>query len=345
MSARTLSEIAELCGADLEGDGSVAITGPASLATASSDQVSFLGHPKYAAGLESTRAAGVLVGRDVQVQRSDLNLLRVDDPGRAFTAVIQAFVEEPPAAPAGVHAAATVDPAARVDPTASIGPGCVVEAGAAVGPRSVLRAQVFLGRDGAVGEDTVIEPNVTLYAGTTVGDRCLIHAGAVLGSDGFGFDPTPQGWVKVPQVGTVAVEDDVEIGANTTIDRGRFGQTRIGAGSKLDNLVQVAHNVELGRSVLLISQVGIAGSTRLGDMVVVAGQAGIGGHLEIASGVRVGGGAGVYGDLLEPGDYAGMPARPRTESMRRLGVSGRVDRLMARVKALEARLAGEAGGE
>ncbi|QDU68887.1 UDP-3-O-(3-hydroxymyristoyl)glucosamine N-acyltransferase [Engelhardtia mirabilis] len=345
MSARSLSEIAELCGADLHGDGTLVVTGPASLATAGPDQVSFLGHPKYAAGLESTRAAAVLVGRSLQVDRADLNLLRVDDPGRAFTAVIQAFVEPRPAPVPGIHPAATVDPSATIDPTATVGPGCVVEAGATVGARTVLRAQVFVGVDCSLGHDTVVEPNVTLYAGTTVGDRCLIHAGAVIGSDGFGFDPTAQGWVKVPQVGTVAVEDDVEIGANTTIDRARFGQTRIGQGSKIDNLVQVAHNVELGRSVLLVSQSGIAGSTRLGDMVIVAGQAGIGGHVEIASGVRVGGGAGVFGDLLVPGDYAGTPARPRTESMRRLGVPGRVDRLMERMRMLEARLDRQEAGE
>lgn len=345
MPVRTLDELAQLCGADLEGDGTVAIQGPASLADAKPDQVTFLGHPKYVRELDTTGAGGVLVARDLEVDRGGLNLLRVDDPGRAFTAVIAAFVEAPAPAAPGVHPAASVDPGAEVDPTATVGPGCVVESGATVGPRAQLRAQVFVGRGARVGADSLIEPHVALYAGTEVGDRCIIHAGTVLGSDGFGFDPTAEGWVKVPQVGIVRVEDDVEIGANTAIDRARFGVTRVGAGSKIDNLVQVAHNVELGRGVLLISQVGIAGSAKLCDSVIVAGQAGIGGHLEISSGVRVGGQSGVFGDLEQPGDYFGTPARPRTETMRRLALPTRVERLQTRLKDLERRLAALEGEE
>jgi UDP-3-O-[3-hydroxymyristoyl] glucosamine N-acyltransferase len=336
---KTLRELAELLGATLEGDGRLRVRGPATLAEAGPEDVAFLGHPRYVAQLDTTRAAAVVVDRSQAVAREDLALLRCEQPGRAFTRVVEVFAEPEPRPEPGVHPAATVDPTAVVDPTATVGPGCVVEAGARVGARAVLRAQVFVGRGAVVGADSVLEPGVALYARTLLGERCLVHSGAVLGADGFGFDPTPEGWVKVPQAGNVVVEDEVEIGANCTIDRARFGATRIGRGAKLDNLVHVAHNVQVGPGALLIAQAGIAGSAEIGAGAILAGQAGVGGHTRIASGVRVGGQAGVYGDLTEPGDYMGTPARPRGEALRAMASPKRVERLLQRVTELEARLA------
>ena len=338
MRSLTLDQLAALCGGTVEGDGSLEIRGPASLDEAQSDQISFLAHPRYVERLESSSAGAVLVAEGVELGSGGPALVRCADPGRAFTAVVQAFAPEVVDPPAGVDPSAVVDPSATIDPTAAIGPGCTVAAGATVGADCVLEAQVHLGPHVQVGPGTRLCPGVVLQARTTVGARCTIHPGAVLGSDGFGFDPTPEGWVKVPQCGTVEVADDVEIGANAAIDRARFGATRIGHGTKIDNLVHVAHNVEVGAGSLLIAQCGIAGSSEIGPGVILAGQAGVPGHVRIASGVRLGAQAGAYGDLLEPGDYTGTPARPRTQTLRAMAAPKRVERLLDRVAELEARL-------
>ncbi|MHC4261329.1 MAG: UDP-3-O-(3-hydroxymyristoyl)glucosamine N-acyltransferase [Planctomycetota bacterium] len=341
MQPKTLDELAELCGASVEGDGSRLVRGPASLTEAGDDEVTFFGDARYEEHLRTTRAAGVLLGEGHVVEREDApTLLRCADPGRAFTKVVEAFSEPPPSRPAGIHPTAVVDPTAAVDPSASIGPGVVIEGQVEIGARTVLRAQVFVGHGSTVGADSVLEPGVVLGTRSEVGQRCILHAGAVLGSDGFGFEPTAEGWVKIPQCGRVVVEDDVEIGANVSIDRARFGATRIGRGAKLDNLVHVAHNVQVGPGALLIAQVGVAGSAEIGSGAIVAGQAGVAGHTRVGPGVRIGGQAGVYGDILEPGDYVGTPARPRTEFLRSKGAAKRVERLAERVRELERRLDG-----
>ncbi len=344
MAHKTLEELAELCGATLEGEAGRSVRGPATLSQAGPEDVAFLAHPKYVGQLEHTRAAAVLVRTDQVVSRPDLALLRCADPGRAFTAVVRAFDEPIPAPSPGVHASAVVDPSARVEPGAIVGPGSVIEADAVVEQGAVLRAGVYLGHGARVGARTVLEPGVTLYARTEVGADCLVHAGAVLGADGFGFELVDGGWEKIPQCGNVVVEDGVEIGANCTVDRARFGATRIGRGAKLDNLVHVAHNVQVGAGSLLIAQSGVAGSSELGPGVVLAGQAGVSGHVRLASGVRVGAQGGVYGDLLEPGDYTGTPARPRMEWLRAQAGARQVDRIKDRLARLESRLASLEGG-
>ncbi|MCB9915785.1 MAG: UDP-3-O-(3-hydroxymyristoyl)glucosamine N-acyltransferase [Planctomycetes bacterium] len=339
MSQRPLREIAELCGAALEGDGERLVRGPADLAQAGPDEVSFLANPRYAPLLERTRAAAVVVARDVPVARADLALLRVDDPNRAFTAVVRAFAPVEAAPPAGVHPTAVVAPGAEVDASASVGPFCALAAGARVAAGAVLHAGVTLGRDATVGERSVLHPNVVLYAGVRVGADCVIHAGAVLGSDGFGFEPTRSGWEKIPQCGVVVVEDEVEVGANCTVDRARFGATVLRRGVKLDNLVQVGHNVEVGPASLLCAQVGIAGSTRLGERVVLGGQVGVGGHLEVAAGTQVGGQGGVTGSTEPGAQLTGTPARPVREVLSDVARVRRLPRLREELRALEARLA------
>jgi UDP-3-O-[3-hydroxymyristoyl] glucosamine N-acyltransferase len=182
---------------------------------------------------------------------------------------------------------------------------------------------------------------VVCYHGVRIGERCLVHAGAVIGADGYGFEPTrdpERPWSKIPQCGTVVVEDDVEIGANTTIDRARFGATRIGRGAKIDNLVHIAHNVEIGAGALIIAQVGIAGSTRVGERAILAGQAGINGHIEIGAGARIAAQAGVFGDVPKGAEYLGWPARPRGEAMRRYALVERLPQMQERLKELERRL-------
>jgi UDP-3-O-[3-hydroxymyristoyl] glucosamine N-acyltransferase len=183
-----------------------------------------------------------------------------------------------------------------------------------------------------------VHPHVTLYARVRVGARCVIHSGAVLGADGYGFEPTREGWDKIPQCGTVVVEDDVEIGANVTIDRARFGATRIGRGAKLDNLVQIGHNVVIGEHALVIAQTGIAGSSRVGRRAILAGQVGVAGHVEIGDGARIAGQAGVFSDVPAGADYLGWPARPRGEALRVLALQNKLPELSDRVRELERKL-------
>jgi UDP-3-O-[3-hydroxymyristoyl] glucosamine N-acyltransferase len=262
----------------------------------------------------------------------------VRDPNAAFTRIVAAFVApEPPLEP-GVHASAVVDPRARVHAGACVGPLCRVEADCELARGAQLLSGVHLGRGVRVGEGSVLHPGVVVYAGSAIGARCTIHAGSVIGSDGFGFEPSRGGWQKIPQVGNAVIEDEVEIGANVTIDRGRFGSTRIGRGSKIDNLVQIGHNVVVGEGVLLVAQTGIAGSTRIEARAILAGQVGVQGHVTIGAGARIGGQAGVFGDVPPGEEWTGYPARPHRDSLRSLAEVQRLPKLVERIRALERRL-------
>ncbi len=339
MTTKTVAELAVLCGAELEGEGTRVVDGAASLAEATPRDVSFFANARYKDDFLRTRAGAVLVRRDESVSRNDLTLLRCKDPSAAFNAVVRAFVPvEPPPAP-GVHPSAVVDPTAELGEGVSVGASCVVGPLARLGDGVVLHPNVTIGRGVHVGEGTVLHPGVVAYNGIRIGERCVVHAGAVLGADGYGFDPTPNGWQKIPQCGTVVIEDDVEIGANTCIDRGRFGATRIARGAKLDNLVHIAHNVVVGEGALLIAQVGVAGSTKIGARAILAGQVGVNGHIEIGDGARIAAQAGVFGDVPPGADYLGWPARPRREALRNLALSQRLPQLIERVRELEEKLA------
>lgn len=334
-----LSTLAAELGAVVDGDGALLVDGPATLAEAGPREVSFLANPRYRPQLEATRAAAVVVGLDEPRGATTAALLRVKDPNRAFTRVVQRFAATEARPAPGVHPSACVDPSARVDPSACIGPGCVVGARAGVGPGSWLVAQVHVGADVVVGAECVLQPMVVLHERVVVGNKVVVHAGSVLGSDGFGWEPTREGWEKIPQCGTVVVEDEVEIGANCAIDRARFGATRIGRGAKLDNLVHVAHNVVVGRAALLVAQVGVAGSAKVGERAILAGQVGVQGHAEIGAGARIGGQAGVFGDVPPGEDWAGWPARPKGATLRSAALVARLPELAERLRVLEARLA------
>lgn len=338
MISRTLSELADLCGAEVLGDGGRVVTGPAPLAEAGPREVSFLAHPRYKLQLESTGAAGVLVGEGVETGRDDLTLLRHSDPGRAFSKVILAFAPPTRDPVLGVHPAAWVDPSAELGDGVTVGPASVVGPGARLGDRVLLHPGVVVGPDARVGADSVLHPGVVIYERVELGERCVVHGGAVLGADGFGFDLVDAGWEKTPQCGTVLIGADVEIGANTTVDRARFGATRIGDGAKIDNLVHLGHNVRVGEHAMLVAQVGVAGSTRIGARAIVGGKVGLLGHLDVGAGARIGAGSLVYKDVPAGEDYFGIPASPKAEAMRRFTLQGRLSELYDEVRELRRRM-------
>ncbi len=338
MPELTVGELAALCGAELEGDADRVVTGPATLSAAGPRDISFLSHPRYVRQLERTAAGAVLVAREVARPREDLVLLRCEDPGSAFSSIVSAFAAPLPGPEPGVHPSAVVDSTVELGEGAAVGALAVVGPGSRIGARAVIHAGALVGAGVVIGEETEIHAGVVLYAKVSVGSRCIVHSGTVIGGDGYGFEPGTAGWVKVPQCGTVVVEDDVEIGSGCTIDRGRFGPTRLGRGTKLDNQVHLGHNVEIGERNLIVAQVAVAGSARTGEGVVIGGQTGVAGHVEIGSGARVAGQSGVYGDLEGGRDYQGSPAQPQKDELRRKAGSRKVPALLARVRELEKRL-------
>jgi UDP-3-O-[3-hydroxymyristoyl] glucosamine N-acyltransferase len=314
------------------------IHGIAALSVAAAGDLSFLGNPKYKTEVPATQASVVLLPPDyVGEPRPNQLFLLVENPS-AVLAQLCGHIERmlwPKPAP-GIHPSACVAPGARIAATATVGPLCVVEAGATVGERTHLQAQVFLGRNAVIGDDCWFAPGVSVQTECVVQDRVRLHSGVVIGSDGFGYEFSGGRHQKVPQVGSVVVESDVEIGANSTIDRARFSRTVIGEGTKIDNLVQVGHNVLIGRHCLLCSQVGISGSTTIEDFVVLGGQAGVGGHITIGKGVKAGGQAGISSDV-PPGSFInGTPARPYLLERRIAVLQSRLPELFKRVDRLVA---------
>lgn len=320
------------------GDLAAKVTGIASLEQARPGDLSFLGNPKYRPSVAKTAASIVLLPADYDGEPSPGQLyLLCENPSAALGMICSRIEQQlwPKPAP-GVHPSAVIDPTAQVDATATVGPLCVVEAGVKVGPNSHLQARVFVGRNASIGQDCWLMPGVVLGAECRLGNRVRLHSGVVIGSDGFGYEFVQGRHQKVPQVGMVDVGDDVEIGANSTIDRARFSRTIIGEGTKIDNLVQVAHNVVIGKHCILCAQVGVAGSTTLEDYVVLGGQAGVAGHLRIGQGVKAGGQAGITTDI-EPGQFViGYPAAPYMSERRLQVLHRRLPELFKRVDALEA---------
>lgn len=327
----------------VEGDASARsrpLAAIAALADAGPGDLSFLGNPRYAPEVAASRAGAILVPVDHPGSPAPGQVfLRVERPSVALAHVCASLEARLwPRPPAGVHPSAVVDPAARVDPTAHVGPGCTLLAGSAVGPRAVLEAQCHLGAGAVVGADSWLKPRVTVADYCRVGERCRLQSGAVVGSDGFGYEPVGDRVERIPQVGVVELEDDVEIGANATLDRARFNRTVVGRGTKVDNLVQVAHNVRIGRRCLIAAQVGIAGSTVLGDGCVLGGQAGVAGHLRLGDGVRLGAQAGLFEDVPAGGFLNGTPAMPLSLERRVAVLARRLPDLFKKVDSLAAAL-------
>ena len=343
-----LSEIAELVGGDLAGPADLLISGAAGLAEAGAADLSFVADPGRLAEAAGCGAGALLVGRNVAV---DKPAIAVDDPYRAFATVLAGMrIPTDRAFPPGVHPTAVVHPDADVSRAGSIGALCVIGAGAVIGPGTRIGPLVSVGCDVIIGADCVVHPQVVIREGCQLGQRVIVHAAAVIGSDGFGYLPGPAGMEKIPQVGIVCLEDDVEIGAGATIDRATTGRTVIGLGTKIDNQVQIAHNVRVGRHCALSAQVGIAGSAELGDGVVCGGQVGIGDHIVVGAGTKIGGQGGVISDLPAGSRVFGTPAHDVKEFFRVTAATRRapalrlaVRDLKLRIAELEARLADAAG--
>lgn len=341
-----LAQIAGLLGGELDcGDqpasegGAIEVSGVAGLDEAGPAQLSFFSDRRYLGQLSETRAGGVLAASELreEVESAPCPLIWVEDPSRAMVTLVEQVAPPVPGPPPGVHPSATVDPTATLGEDVAVGPNVVVEAGASVGAGSILSAGSYVGHGTQLGECCRLFPGVVLYHGVRLGARVTIHANTVVGSDGFGYIED-NGHRKVPQIGTVVIGDDVEIGAACTIDRARLGETVIGAGSKIDNLVHVAHNVRVGEHSLLIAQAGIAGSAKLGSWCIVAGQAGVSGHVELGDRVRVAGKSGVTRNV-EPGEtIAGIHGLLMRDFLRQERAIRRLPRQVERLAELERRV-------
>jgi UDP-3-O-[3-hydroxymyristoyl] glucosamine N-acyltransferase len=333
----TLRELADRLGCRLEGDGSIEVGRVATLEAAGPGDVSFLSNPKYAGQLAATRASAVIVGEDAVA--APCVALRARDPYLAFAAAAALLAPDDRPAP-GISPLAHVAPDAAIGPACHIGAFATVGAGARVGARTIIHAHAALYPGVVIGDDCVVHAHASIRERCRLGNRVIVQNGAVIGSDGFGFAPRPDGtYQKIPQTAPVVIEDDVEIGANTTIDRPAVGETRIQAGTKIDNLVQVAHGVHVGRNVMLVAQVGIAGSTTVGDSSVLAGQVGVAGHLHIGKGTKATAQTGIPNSLPDGSFVSGYPAIDNREWLKSSAVFRRLPEMKKALAALERRLA------
>jgi len=331
----TAAEIAAALGGQVIGDPNISLNRFAPADRAQSGDLTFAENEAYFSRAEQSAAAAIII--DGPFTSTNKVLIRVSNARIAFAKVLPLFFPEP-AYPAGIHATAIVPPSAQVDATVHIGPYCVLSDNVRIGPRSVLHGLNHVGAGCNLGEEVHLFPNVVLYAGCEIGNRVRVHSGTVIGADGFGYVFDCGSHRKVPQIGNVIIRDDVEIGANVTIDRGALGPTIVGRGSKIDNLVQVAHNVTMGEHCLIVSQAGIAGSTKLGNYVVLGGQVGLAGHLKIGNGVQVGAQSGVMHDIPDGEKWLWTPAQADRQVKRQMLALQQLPELLRRVAALEKKL-------
>jgi UDP-3-O-[3-hydroxymyristoyl] glucosamine N-acyltransferase len=336
----TLSELAKWVDGDIvRGDPSLSLRGMAALNEAGAGDVSFLGNEKYHAQFLTTRASAVIVARGVTDGSESVALLAVDNPTLAFSTVVRHFAASARNFQPGVHADASVDASATLNPaTVMVHAGAVVMAGAAIGDGTEIGPNVVVGAGVVIGKDCHFLANVTVRERCILGDRVTLQPGAVIGSDGYGYEFSGGRHIKIEQVGIVEIHDDVEIGANSAIDRARFGKTIIGEGTKIDNLVQIGHNCVIGKHCLIVSQCGISGSTQIGDYVTMAGQAGVAGHLKIGDKVTLAGRAGATTDLPGGEVYAGYPAKPAAQDTKVRAQVRRLPKFVERLKTLEKRV-------
>ncbi|MEM0896462.1 MAG: UDP-3-O-(3-hydroxymyristoyl)glucosamine N-acyltransferase [Verrucomicrobiota bacterium] len=338
----TLRELCDLTGGNAAGADATdkTFTGLASLADAGPFDVAFYNNDRYADDLAVTAAGALLVqpGFEGGLVPDECALVTVEDASQAFSQIAAAYFARSIPEP-GIHPTAFVAEDVELDrEKVTVGPNAVIESGAVIGDGTRIDGGAFVGRGARVGKDCTLYANATVHDGCLLGDRVILHSGVVVGSDGYGFDSSSGEHVKIEQLGIVQIDDDVEIGSNTSIDRARFGKTHIGEGTKIDNLVQIAHNVVIGKRCLIVAQAGIAGSTHIEDGVVVAAQVGVAGHLRIGSGVILAAQSGVAKSITEPGTYMGFLAVPGAEKLKQMANVRNLPKLIERVKALEAKV-------
>ncbi len=336
--AQTLSRLAELIGVP-EPDEDCEVRGVAPIADAGPDQLGFLAHSYYLRKFGESRAGAFLVARELAelLPADPRPCLIVDDAHLALASILNSFFPEQQAPPE-IHSSVILGCRVRLGNTVRIGPYAVVESGAEVGDGCQVGAHCVIGAGVRISCDTILHPHVVIYPGAVIGERVILHAGVRIGVDGFGYANRDGHHEKIPQVGTCVIEDDVEIGANATVDRGSIGETRIHTGAKLDNLVHLGHNVVLGARSILAAQVGVAGSARIESGVMAGGQAGVVGHLTVGKGAQLTARAGIIGDIAPGETVMGFPARPRGEFLRSAAAQGKVPELLKRVRKLEQRL-------
>ena len=332
---RTLKELAQYLGGTVRGDESVAVAGLAPLESATPDSITFLANPKYAAKVAETKAGAVLMAPGCE--SFGRNVIEVANPYLGFAKLLTLFYTVPHPA-LGVCPGAFVGTGVTMGAGVSIYPGACVGANVTIGDRAVIHSGAVIYEGAVIGDDCVVHANASIRERCRIGRRCIIQPGAVIGSDGFGYAPDGRSYYRIPQIGIVVLEDDVEIGANCTIDRAALEVTLIRRGTKIDNLVQIAHNCQIGEDCMIVSQVGISGSTKIGNHVTLAGQVGIAGHLTIGDNVMVGAKSGVPNSLAANAGYSGIPVQPHKEWLKSMAVVSALPALKKTVSALEKRI-------
>jgi UDP-3-O-[3-hydroxymyristoyl] glucosamine N-acyltransferase len=343
---KTVREIAHILNGEVVGDASLVIIGLSGIKEAQPGEITFLANPKYASLMHTTKASCVITSKETSSD-GRLTLIRTDDPNLAFAKMVSVAGPEKPQLTRGISPLASVSKHATIGDNVAIEPFAVIEDGAEIGDGTTVYAGVYIGHEAKIGRNVLLYPHVSVRERCIIGNSVIVHSGAVIGSDGFGFTAVEELHHKIPQIGTVVIEDDVEIGANVTIDRARFGKTVIGKGTKIDNLVQIAHNVVIGENSIIVAQAGISGSTTLGKNVIIAGQAGIVGHVEVGDNTIVAAQSGVQKSLDKNQFVIGSPARPhitwkriKAAEQRLPGLFKLINELSDRIKALEEKVHG-----
>jgi UDP-3-O-[3-hydroxymyristoyl] glucosamine N-acyltransferase len=335
---KSLAQIAEYLEGELVGDPATEISGVAPIEDAETGDLTFLANPKYAAFLKTTSASAVIVGRDTSAEGIKTALIRHANPYFAFARAVELLVDTKRVYPEIVHPTAVLAENVKLEKGVHVGPQVVLERGVRLKQGSTILAGSFIGAGSTVGKSSLVYPNVTVRENVEIGMNVIVHSGTVIGSDGFGYAQEKGVHRKVPQIGRVKIEDDVEIGANVTIDRAALGVTRIGRGTKIDNLVQIGHNADIGENCIIVAQVGIGGSTRVGNDTILAGQVGLSGHIKIGSRVVIGAQSGVTKDIPDDTTVFGYPAREIRKTKRIEAHLSRLDLYVQRLKEVEKRL-------
>lgn len=330
---RTLKEVADLIGGEVIGGSGVSIRGACGAKEARGGDITFLAGPKYLPLIEQTQASAVIIGPGVEWRKKPV--IRTANPSIAFLKALELWRSQERLWGGGIDPRAAVSKSARLGKDVTVGPGAVIEDDCVVGDRTAVLAGVFIGRGTEIGNDCVLYPRVVIRERCRIANRVVLHCGVVIGADGFGYETVDRKHVKVPQTGTVHIEDDVEIGANSCIDRARFGATVVGRGTKIDNLVQIAHNVTIGEDCLIVSQVAIAGSVEIGDRVVLAGQVGVVGHIRVGEDSVIGAQSGVHTTIPPHSVMLGSPPRPIRDELERMVYMTRLPELFKDVRELK----------